>query len=111
MDFISLAMDLSPARLLDEMLGEDESTIAAHATSVVSNSTTNYQQEQYSTGTTLPTASSMNDTLTTRPYISKSAEAELYLLATNFLLYVGTFVSVVVHMYMPTGYCQFFSRS
>jgi hypothetical protein len=78
-DFITLATETDPRRLLrrlDQILGDDDS-VANSATPSQSTAYTNYGADpKYgSSGTT--------------PVLSKTAEAELYLLATNFLLYVA----------------------
>jgi hypothetical protein len=78
-DFITLATETDPRRLLrrlDQILGDDDS-VANSATPLPSTAYTNYG------------ADPGNGASGTTPVLSKTAEAELYLLATNFLLYVA----------------------
>uniref|UniRef100_A0A7S4ALB4 Sugar phosphate transporter domain-containing protein n=1 Tax=Pseudo-nitzschia australis TaxID=44445 RepID=A0A7S4ALB4_9STRA len=51
----------------------------------------------------LVTDESSYTNLSTNPYLSKSAEAELYLLATNFLLYVAMVIitTIIAKVYFP----------
>mmetsp|Transcript_5777 Transcript_5777/g.17177 ORF Transcript_5777/g.17177 Transcript_5777/m.17177 type:complete len:623 (+) Transcript_5777:277-2145(+) len=74
-------------------LEEPVSSSHAHADDYYS-TTTNYDY-------TVP--GSTTTTTTTRPFLSKSAEAELYLLATNFLLYVAMVIitTIVAKIYFP----------
>jgi len=93
MDFISLAESTDPRhvlRYLDQMLGSDDDDSAA-----ASSPESYAQQPQYS-DTGVSTGGQ-------RPLLSKTAEAELYLLATNFLLYVALVLitTMVTKIYFP----------
>jgi hypothetical protein len=80
MDFISLATEFHPSRLLDEILGDDEPRGSPGGDATTGNV---YDTSTYDYSTGADSASVQ------RPLFSKTAEAELYLLATNFLLYVA----------------------
>ena len=87
MDFISLAVETDPRRLLRQLtdvLGEDDDdeTPAYSATPTYGESSAAAEQP---------------------PFLSKAAEAELYLLATNFLLYVAMVLitTMVARIYFP----------
>lgn len=84
MDFVGLAETFHPSRFLEQVLGDDDVTP---------------QQP----GATMPNYSGDQEASLQRPLFSKTAEAELYLLATNFLLYVSlVIVSVMVaKIYFP----------
>lgn len=79
MDFVTLATELDTRRLLrllTDVLGDDDET--------------NRQPESNPSSASPGYDSSYSDvTAASRPFFSKTAEAELYLLATNFLLYVA----------------------
>jgi len=80
MDFITLATETDPRRLLrhlTDVLGDDDD-VAYPAASAAGTSSSSY---------TDPSPSSVESGQ--KPFLSKTAEAELYLLATNFLLYVA----------------------
>jgi adenosine 3'-phospho 5'-phosphosulfate transporter B2 len=92
-DFITLATETDPRRLLrrlDQILGDDDS-VANSATPLPSTAYTNYG------------ADPGNGASGTTPVLSKTAEAELYLLATNFLLYVAMVIiaTMVAKIYFP----------
>jgi len=97
MDFIALATETDPRRMLrflDEMLGGDDGVEdLAQATA---------QQQHYPSGGAAGAASTAA-TNAARPLLSKTAEAELYLLATNFLLYVAMVIITVIiaKVYFP----------
>ena len=87
MDFISLAVETDPRRLLRQLtdvLGEDDDdeTPAYSATPTYGESSAAAEQPHF---------------------LSKAAEAELYLLATNFLLYVAMVLitTMVARIYFP----------
>jgi hypothetical protein len=91
MDFITLATEIDPRRLLrhlDQMLGDDD------------------QYDPTSTGSPASafySSVSAEESEVTAPILSKTAEAELYLLATNFLLYVAMVIitTMVAKIYFP----------
>jgi len=101
MDFITLAAEReSLGRFLDEMLGGDEVPDGAYNYNGAGGGgyapppqQQQYQQQQYSS----------SSGGAGRPLLSKSAEAELYLLATNFLLYVAMVIitTIVAKIYFP----------
>lgn len=92
MDFISLANDQrSLLRRLDQMLGDDDA----------------YDQAAAAAGGTAPdvvtTAVVADSVVAAKPFLSPHAEAELYLLATNFLLYTAMVIVVILvcKIYFP----------
>lgn len=90
MDFITLATETDPRRLLRQLtdvLGDDE----VDETMAYPESPAYYGGGESTTGT--------GD----KPFLSKAAEAELYLLATNFLLYVAMVLitTMVARIYFP----------
>lgn len=100
MDFITLATEHRRLlRALDEMLGDDNddrtgsSATAAAAAGVLGISDTPSFGE----------SSGMDAVAASRPVFSKNAEAELYMLATNFLLYVALVIVVILvcRIYFP----------
>ena len=109
MDFISLATEQHRfLRFLDEMLGTDDtsnnnSNSNNAITSATSSSSGNYDYSS-SYGSS---SSSIEEDLTMesqhRPIFSKNAEGELFLLATNFLLYVALVIVVILvcRIYFP----------
>ena len=84
MDFITLATETNTRQLLRQLtdvLGDDDGTM-----------------------TVLSNQESAEDTdVPSKPLLSKAAEAELYLLATNFLLYVAMVIiaTMVAKIYFP----------
>jgi hypothetical protein len=99
MDFVTLA--LQHHRFLEEMLDEDDDKeiLGPSPTDPLSSAATGYDtwSSSYNSGF---------DTSTTnvaRPLLSKNAEAELLLLATNFLLYVALVIVVILvcYIYFP----------
>ena len=101
MDFITLASQQQRfLRRLDEMLGDDDAvenydTAAAPPPPAVENGSS-HQTQWVQSYTDDPAA-------TTRPLLSPAGEAELYLLATNFLLYVAMVIVVIIvcRVYFP----------
>lgn len=114
MDFIALALESDPRRflrLLEDVLGDDDNNDMTVATSMssqhVNGLNTTYldsPQTSFSQETSvLAGHGSLSDPSSSKPLLSKSAEAELYLLATNFLLYVAMVIitTVVTKIYFP----------
>jgi hypothetical protein len=96
MDFITLAVEQSRIlRALDEMLGDDTDNVGASSVASVHLADNTAQAP-------LDVSSGM-DSIAARPLFSKNAEAELYLLATNFLLYVALVIVVILvcRIYFP----------
>ena len=92
MDFITLATETDPRRLmrqLADVLGDDDGIMAEPAD----------QQTPAYYGESAVTAGPGGD----KPFLSKASEAELYLLATNFLLYVAMVLitTLVARIYFP----------
>jgi hypothetical protein len=92
MDFISLATEGDPRRLLrhlEQMLGDDDQYDPTNTGSPASTIYTSMKGEEAMTGQS--------------PLLSKTSEAELYLLATNFLLYVAMVIitTMVAKIYFP----------
>jgi len=106
MDFQTLAEGQQRVlRMLDQMLGEDDDqygtapgggTAAAAAAAVIPSSSSTTASMYSSTATAVTTAVSS-------PLFSKNAEGELFLLATNFLLYVALVIVVIIvcRIYFP----------
>lgn len=96
MDFVTLA--LQQHRFLDEILGEDDDKVIvpSHPTDSTSSATAT-ASSAYNSGFDAST------TNVARPLLSKNAEAELLLLATNFLLYVALVIVVILvcYIYFP----------
>lgn len=104
MDFITLATETDPRRLLrhlTDVLGDDDEAV-----------TSGQQQQQHHHQQQSPTyyysdeyapVSSGGVGGGEKPILSKAAEAELYLLATNFLLYVAMVLitTMVARIYFP----------
>jgi len=95
-DFVTIATEQHRwLRMLDQMLGDDDDQYSSTITT--------------STSTTGTTTAAMGDSAATAaeassaPFFSKNAEAELYLLATNFLLYVALVIVVIIvcRIYFP----------
>ena len=122
MDFITLAQETDPRRVLrflDEMLGNDEdvpSSSSSISSSSISSSSSSISSATATSLTSLSSSSSFGTTpdlsststiistnSSNRPFLSQSAEAELYLLATNFLLYVAMVIitTMVAKIYFP----------
>ena len=83
MDFITLAAETDPRRLLrhlTDVLGDDDDVSYPAASPA---ETTNQSSSTYLDSSPSYVESGQ------KPFLSKTAEAELYLLATNFLLYVA----------------------
>lgn len=102
MDFIDLAEQASPsniARFLDQILGDDN-TAADEAASMAAAG--GASSSYYGDSTSQPSGLQQQQQ-EQRPIMSKTAEAELYLLATNFLLYVAmVLITVLVaKIYFP----------
>uniref|UniRef100_A0A7S3LD08 Uncharacterized protein n=1 Tax=Amphora coffeiformis TaxID=265554 RepID=A0A7S3LD08_9STRA len=95
MDFITLATETDPRRLmrqLADVLGDDDGMPQ--------------QEPAYSYQQTTPAYYGESSTATAggdKPFLSKASEAELYLLATNFLLYVAMVLitTMVARIYFP----------
>lgn len=92
MDFVTLALESDPRRLLrqlDQMLGNDDEASSSAASSSFMPATLD--------------GDSLAETVAAHPFLSKTAEAELYLLATNFLLYVAMVIitTMVAKIYFP----------
>jgi hypothetical protein len=97
MDFITLAVEQSRIlRALDEMLGDDTDNVGG------SSSAASFHLADHTAQAQLDVSSGM-DSIAARPLFSKNAEAELYLLATNFLLYVALVIVVILvcRIYFP----------
>ncbi|KAL7574939.1 hypothetical protein ACA910_010763 [Epithemia clementina (nom. ined.)] len=89
MDFLTLAIETDPRRLmrqLTDVLGDDEVA--------VDSSRGGTPNDFYTAAAASPSS---------KPLLSKAAEAELYLLATNFLLYVAMVLiaTMVAKIYFP----------
>jgi hypothetical protein len=87
MDFITLATETDPRRLM-RLLGIDSN---------VDNDSNENDEQRF--------LLSNNSTVSKQPLLSKTAEAELYLLATNFLLYVAMVIiaTLVAKIYFPVA--------
>lgn len=96
MDFFTLATETDPRRLmrqLDQVLGDDDGTMAhepSYPQSPAAGGYASYGAETNAGG---------GD----KPFLSRESEAELYLLATNFLLYVAMVLitTMVARIYFP----------
>lgn len=96
MDFFTLATEQKRFfRMLDEVLGEDDD----QRNGVSSGFDSMYSAPAAFVATTANVATAT----ASRPFFSKQSEAELYLLATNFLLYVAMVIVVILvcHIYFP----------
>lgn len=96
MDFVTLAVEGDPRRLmrhLDQMLGDDDEFDPTNNGSPASTIYHSVAEEE---------AASLSASAQ-RPVLSKTSEAELYLLATNFLLYVALVIvtTIVAKIYFP----------
>lgn len=96
MDFIALATETDPRRWmrqLTDVLGEDDDMGAGSMASSPS-APMYYAEDSYAAAATGSGS---------KPFLSKAAEAELYLLATNFLLYVAMVLitTMVARIYFP----------
>lgn len=95
MDFLTLATETDPRRLmrlLTDVLEDDDRPMLADV------------EPNHGDGSGYLTQNNIADaTLTSKPLLSKAAEAELYLLATNFLLYVAMVIiaTMVAKIYFP----------
>jgi len=99
-DFITIAAESRRMlRVLDEMLGgdDDEDDFGAGGQQQ------NVQQFDSALAAATAASSSATSATATRPLLSKTAEGELYLLATNFLLYVAMVIitTIVAKVYFP----------
>jgi hypothetical protein len=97
MDFITLAVEQSRIlRALDEMLGDDKDNVGGSSSGASVYVADNTVQAPLDVGSGM-------DSMAARPLFSKNAEAELYLLATNFLLYVALVIVVILvcRIYFP----------
>jgi hypothetical protein len=97
MDFISLATEHRRfLRILDEMLGDDNDDRTTSTAAAIVGAGALASAAPYAEGSSM-------DTVAARPLFSKNAEAELYMLATNFLLYVALVIVVILvcRIYFP----------
>jgi hypothetical protein len=105
MDFITLAAQQHRLlRRLDEMLGDDDEAVEdAAAASLPSLEQQTQWALSYPDAAAATPSAATTTTTTTRPLLSPAAEAELYLLATNFLLYVAMVIVVIIvcRVYFP----------
>ena len=110
MDFISIASEQHRfLRFLDEMLGNDDTTTTDSVSNMNNNHnihTPNRISSSYEDSTSTFSLIQNNiqeESLHTRPIFSKNAEGELFLLATNFLLYVALVIVVILvcRIYFP----------
>ena len=118
MDFISLATEQHRfLRFLDEMLGTDDTNNNNNNNNINSNSNSNNAitsatssssgNYDYSSSYGSSSSSGIEEDPTMelqhRPIFSKNAEGELFLLATNFLLYVALVIVVILvcRIYFP----------
>jgi hypothetical protein len=106
MDFISLATEQRRfLRILDEMLGDDtdDRTSSTSSSSSTGGGGGAVTSTEAAAATSAAHSSSMVDSAVARPLFSQNAEAELYLLATNFLLYVALVIVVILvcRIYFP----------
>jgi hypothetical protein len=98
MDFVALATESHRLlRKLDEMLGEDTDDPRSPTYGGAP------PLEDTAVGLTYEVMSETATATVSRPIFSKHAEAELYLLATNFLLYVALVIVVIIvcRIYFP----------
>ena len=101
MDFITLATETDPRRLmrhLTDVLGEDEDDgIMGQQYNPGASPSDSVHHPCYGEACNIP------GTTSNAPFLSKAAEAELYLLATNFLLYVAMVLitTMVARIYFP----------
>lgn len=94
MDFITLATEIDPRRILrklDQILAADDDGYDPTHTADAAATIYSYVQQ------------SEQEASARAPLMSKTAEAELYLLATNFLLYVALVIitTMVAKIYFP----------
>jgi hypothetical protein len=102
MDFIALAAETDPRRLLrvlTDVLGDDDGfgpTVGDSISNMAEQPQSPQQPQSYYGD---ESAAGTSD----KPFLSKVAEAELYLLATNFLLYVAMVLitTMVAKIYFP----------
>lgn len=96
MDFVTLATESQRMlRVLDEMLGGDDDDGGGSG---------GPQQQAGQQPMSPPIGGAAGAAeVGARPLLSKSAEAELYLLATNFLLYVAMVIitTIIAKVYFP----------
>lgn len=94
MDFVTVATATSTRNLLRHLVGEDEDDDFSHLSSSSSSS-------QSHTVASSGQESQVMDA--DRPLLSPAAEAELFLLATNFLLYVAMVIitTMIAKIYFP----------
>jgi hypothetical protein len=99
MDFITLAAETDPRRMLRylaDVSGEDDDMGFIHS------SPAQQQSAAAGSGSYVPPIAADYD-IGDRPVFSRTAEAELYMLATNFLVYVSLVIVtiVVAKIYFP----------
>lgn len=105
MDFIALATQTDPrhvVRLLDQVLGDDAGS-GSDSNHAYDGALSPGGAPASSSATEGAAAAVDNIINSQRPILSKTAEAELYLLATNFLLYVAMVIITVMvaKLYFP----------
>lgn len=106
MDFISLAEVSSSRNLLRHLASDNADDDFAHLSYAPSDSATDLSSEDHSSNSArggVTSAEYGSDPTAQKPLLSPSAEAELFMLATNFLLYVAMVIitTMVCKIYFP----------
>jgi hypothetical protein len=106
MDFITLAAETDPRRLLrylTDVTGEDDDMGFIHGPQQSAAAGTGAGAGSYASAAGGSTPVDSDYDLADRPVFSRTAEAELYMLATNFLVYVTLVIVtiVVAKIYFP----------
>jgi len=103
MDFVSIASAVTQAhRFLHANDGDDDMLMDYDASASSSSSSSAKVNDVLSSSSPLMGAQNLSDR-SSRPLLSASAETELYLLATNFLLYVAMVIitTIIAKIYFP----------